>query len=233
MKTYWGSGSIAPRILNLGTRWGKPPPPYPVDGMLSGPRSRSGRGGWEWNPGRSSHSLATILTELPGLLIRKYESRITIWPPEVGWTRSESLPVASGVKIFGLCNRVAQVPVLAMLTASHGIVDNTPAYSGRPGFQPRSPDRLSSVFSSLPSVIKIGHVLSHSSSLHTIRSDITDAAESIPRCVFLWSVADRVILGSTCVLSSFNKEIIPSRLPLAHEWIPPSFLPLTPTTCYI
>jgi len=34
MKTYWGSGGIAPLILNLGTRWRwevslTPWPPYP------------------------------------------------------------------------------------------------------------------------------------------------------------------------------------------------------------
>jgi hypothetical protein len=53
-----GSGGIAPRILNLGTRWrcvvrfmprllypqGKNPW-YPLDRRLCGPQSRSGRGG--------------------------------------------------------------------------------------------------------------------------------------------------------------------------------------------
>jgi hypothetical protein len=57
MKTYWGSGSIAPRILDLSTRWrgvvsltprplypqGKSPW-YPLDRRLGGPQSRSGRG---------------------------------------------------------------------------------------------------------------------------------------------------------------------------------------------
>jgi hypothetical protein len=57
MKAYWGSGGIAPRILDLGTRcmWvvsftprslypqGKSPW-YPLDRRLSGPQSRSGRG---------------------------------------------------------------------------------------------------------------------------------------------------------------------------------------------
>jgi hypothetical protein len=62
MKTYWGSGGIAPHILDLGTRcrWvisftprplypqGKSPW-YPLDRRLGGPQSRSGRGGEEKN----------------------------------------------------------------------------------------------------------------------------------------------------------------------------------------
>jgi hypothetical protein len=65
VKTYWGSGGIAPRILDLGTRWrwvvnftpqplypqGKiPPPRYPLDRSLGGPQSRSGRSGEERTP---------------------------------------------------------------------------------------------------------------------------------------------------------------------------------------
>jgi hypothetical protein len=58
MKTYWGSGGIAPRILILGTRWKwvvsfahRPFYPkgksswYPLDRRLSGSQSCSGRGG--------------------------------------------------------------------------------------------------------------------------------------------------------------------------------------------
>jgi hypothetical protein len=62
MKAYWESGGIAPRILNLGTRWrwvvsfttrpfylqGKSPW-YPLDRGLGGPQSRSGGGGEEKN----------------------------------------------------------------------------------------------------------------------------------------------------------------------------------------
>jgi hypothetical protein len=62
MKVYWGSGGIAPRILDLGTRWtwvvsltprplypqGKSPW-YPLDGRRGGPQSRSGLGGVEKN----------------------------------------------------------------------------------------------------------------------------------------------------------------------------------------
>jgi hypothetical protein len=62
MKAYWGSGGIAPHILDLGTRWrwvvsftlrplypqGKRPS-YPLDRRLGGPQSRSGRGGEEKN----------------------------------------------------------------------------------------------------------------------------------------------------------------------------------------
>jgi hypothetical protein len=62
MKTYWGSGCIAPRILDLGTRWrwvvsftprqlysqGKSPW-FPLDRRLGGPQSHSGREGEEKN----------------------------------------------------------------------------------------------------------------------------------------------------------------------------------------
>jgi hypothetical protein len=74
IKTYWRNRDIAPRILNLGTRWrwvvsfmprplynrGKNPW-YPLDMRLGGPQSWSGRGGEDkkksytsptgnWNP---------------------------------------------------------------------------------------------------------------------------------------------------------------------------------------
>jgi hypothetical protein len=62
MKAYWETGGIAPRILDLGTRWRwvvsftpRPlypqgmRPCYPLDRRLSGPQSRSGRGGEEKN----------------------------------------------------------------------------------------------------------------------------------------------------------------------------------------
>jgi hypothetical protein len=62
MKAYYRSGGIAPRILDIGTRWrwvvsftprlfyrqGKSPW-YPLDRKLSGTQSRSGRGGEEKN----------------------------------------------------------------------------------------------------------------------------------------------------------------------------------------
>jgi len=90
MKTYCGSGGIAPPILNLGTRWRwmvrftpRPllhPPPrdkssrYP----LRGPQRRFGHDGegkksyncpfQELNSGRPDRSLASILTELRQLL---------------------------------------------------------------------------------------------------------------------------------------------------------------------
>jgi hypothetical protein len=62
MKAYRESGGIAPRILDLGTRWrwvvsftpqplypqGRSPW-YPLDTRLGGPQSRSGRGGEEKN----------------------------------------------------------------------------------------------------------------------------------------------------------------------------------------
>jgi hypothetical protein len=62
MKACWGSGDIAPRILDLGIRWVvsfTPRPLYPqgkrpwcpLDSRLGGPQSRSGRGDEE----RDSH----------------------------------------------------------------------------------------------------------------------------------------------------------------------------------
>jgi hypothetical protein len=62
MKAYWGSGHIAPRILDSGPRWrwvvsftprplypqGKSPW-YPLDRRLGGPQSLSGLGGEEKN----------------------------------------------------------------------------------------------------------------------------------------------------------------------------------------
>jgi hypothetical protein len=58
MKVYWGSGGIAPSILDLGTRWmcvisftplplypQSKSPWYPLYSRLCGPQRRSGRGG--------------------------------------------------------------------------------------------------------------------------------------------------------------------------------------------
>jgi len=92
IKMYLGSGGIAPRILNLDTRWnwvvtftprpfylrGKRPR-YPVDRRLSELQSRSGRDGEEkkshhcpcrdFNPGRPARSLVTVLTDLHRLVV--------------------------------------------------------------------------------------------------------------------------------------------------------------------
>jgi hypothetical protein len=81
MKVYWGSGGIAPCILDLGTRWKRvvsfttrplypqeKSPRYPFERRLSGPQSRCGRVGEEKNshhppeiefpnPNRSVHVL--------------------------------------------------------------------------------------------------------------------------------------------------------------------------------
>jgi hypothetical protein len=69
MKTYWGSSGIAPRILDLGVRWGwvvsftprqiypqEKKLRYPLDRRLCGSQSRSGRGGEE----KISHPLPGI-----------------------------------------------------------------------------------------------------------------------------------------------------------------------------
>jgi hypothetical protein len=62
MKAYRGSGGLAQRIFDLGTRWNwvvsftsrpfylqEESPRYPLNRRLSGPQSRSGRGGEEKN----------------------------------------------------------------------------------------------------------------------------------------------------------------------------------------
>jgi hypothetical protein len=92
VKTQWGSGGIAPRILNLVTRWRwvvsfTPRPLYPrgksslfpLDRRLGGPQSQSGCCGEEKNShhcphrklkdGRPVRRLVTTLPELPRLLM--------------------------------------------------------------------------------------------------------------------------------------------------------------------
>jgi hypothetical protein len=81
MKAYCGSGGIASRIIDLGTRWkwvinftprplyhqGKSPR-YPLDRGLGGPQSPSGRGGEEKNsqpPPGHEHSLALYHWVIP------------------------------------------------------------------------------------------------------------------------------------------------------------------------
>jgi hypothetical protein len=62
MEAYWGSGNIAPRILELGIKWRwvvsfttqpfytpEKSRLYPSDRRLGGPQNRSGRGGKEKN----------------------------------------------------------------------------------------------------------------------------------------------------------------------------------------
>jgi hypothetical protein len=77
MKTYHGSGGIAPRILDLGTQMevsgqlhalaALPPegksPCYPLDRRLGGTQCRSGRGGEEKNsqPRRESNPRTPIV----------------------------------------------------------------------------------------------------------------------------------------------------------------------------
>jgi hypothetical protein len=93
MKAYSASGGIAPRILNLGTRWrwvvsftpqplypqGKSPW-YPLDKRLGGPQSRSGRGGEgknsrppsgiePYNPNRPARNPALYRLRYDGFLI--------------------------------------------------------------------------------------------------------------------------------------------------------------------
>jgi hypothetical protein len=73
MKVYWGSGDVAPRILDLGNRWrwvvsftcqplypqGKSPC-YSLDRRLGGPQSRSGRDDEEKIPSPYRDSKQTL-----------------------------------------------------------------------------------------------------------------------------------------------------------------------------
>jgi hypothetical protein len=86
MGAYWGNGGIAPRILNLGSRWrwvvsftprplylqGKSPW-YPLDRKLGGPQSRSGGGGEEKN------SQLLLGLELPTirLVVQRYTTELS------------------------------------------------------------------------------------------------------------------------------------------------------------
>jgi len=74
MKTYWGTGGIAPRILNLGTWWRLGSASRP--GRFITPRRLYGHSAGvekqshhliceEHNPDRPSRGLATVLTVLP------------------------------------------------------------------------------------------------------------------------------------------------------------------------
>jgi hypothetical protein len=91
MKAYWGSGGVASRILDLGTRWrwvvsfttrllypqGKSPR-YPLSRRLGGPQSRSGLGGEEKN------SQPLLGLELPDHPVRS--------PALYNWTIPDPLP---------------------------------------------------------------------------------------------------------------------------------------------
>jgi hypothetical protein len=88
MKMYWGSGSIAPRILDLDTRWrwvvsltprplysqGKNPW-YPLDRKLGGHQSQSGRGGEDKNsqPHRESNPITPIVQPVAQLIVNIQE----------------------------------------------------------------------------------------------------------------------------------------------------------------
>jgi hypothetical protein len=101
MKAYWWSGSIAPRILDLGTRWrcvvsftsrplytqGKSPW-YPFDRRMGGTESRSEHGGEEKNsqlllelePSIIQPVAQRYITEISRLLLRAVNpNRIRIW----------------------------------------------------------------------------------------------------------------------------------------------------------
>jgi hypothetical protein len=106
MKAYWESGGIAPRILDLGTRWRwvvsfTPPslhpqgnsPWYPLERRLSGPQSRSGRSDEKNSqllPGLEPPTIQPIAqlytTELSRLLPRcRWEDNIRMDLREIGW----------------------------------------------------------------------------------------------------------------------------------------------------
>jgi hypothetical protein len=49
MKAYWENGGIAPRFIDLGTRWRLVVSVTPLDRRLGVPQSRSGHSGEERN----------------------------------------------------------------------------------------------------------------------------------------------------------------------------------------
>jgi hypothetical protein len=100
MKAYWESGSIASRILDLGTRWrwvvsftprplyhqGKSPW-YPLDRRLGGPQSRSGRGDEEKN----SQPLSRLELPIIHPVAQRYTNELekvyflTVFLKDYGW----------------------------------------------------------------------------------------------------------------------------------------------------
>jgi hypothetical protein len=119
MKTYWRSGGIAPRILDLGTRWrwvvsftprplypqGKSPC-YPLDRRLGGPQKRSGHGGEEKNsqPPRTP-------------IVKPVTQRYTDWAiTALGSSLFISESVSSGVdRLYGEVMEAVKLQVLFQL----------------------------------------------------------------------------------------------------------------------
>jgi hypothetical protein len=104
MKAYWGSTGIAPRILDPGTRWRRVvnftprllysqgnSPWYPLDRMLGGPHSRSGRGGEEKN----SQHLSVLEPPIIQYVAQRYTtelSRLTVQHNQyIKWPLNQSI----------------------------------------------------------------------------------------------------------------------------------------------
>jgi hypothetical protein len=102
-KTYWGSGCIPPRILDLCIRWrwvviftprpiytqGKSPW-YPLDRSLDGPQSQSGHGGKEKN----SQPLPALEPPIIQPVAQRYTtelSRLLTWTTEMGISSRQDL----------------------------------------------------------------------------------------------------------------------------------------------
>jgi hypothetical protein len=91
MKAYWGSGGIAPRIFDLGTRWrwvvsftpwplypqGKSPW-YPLDRRLGGPQRRS----WHSSEEKNSQLLPGLEPPIFQSIAQRYTNELSRLPYE-------------------------------------------------------------------------------------------------------------------------------------------------------
>jgi hypothetical protein len=117
MKAFWGSGGIAPRILDIKTRWkwvtiftprplylqGKSPW-HPLDRRLGGPQNRSGRGGKEKN----SQPLSRLEPPIIQPLAQRYTtelSRLLLFSLTLPNTVAWSMQDITCNKLF-FCNRI-------------------------------------------------------------------------------------------------------------------------------
>jgi hypothetical protein len=110
MKAYWENEGIAPRILDLGTRWrwvvSFTPRPfysqgksrwYPLDRKLSGPQKRSGRCG----EGKNSQPLLGIEPAINQPLAQRYTAELSRLPliKQNALTEHQAMKAFGGVEV--------------------------------------------------------------------------------------------------------------------------------------
>jgi hypothetical protein len=94
MKAHWGSGSIVPRVLDLGNRWGwvvsftprplyrqEKGPWYPLHRRLGGPQSRCGRG----RKVKNSQPLPGLEPPTIQPVAQRYQYKQTFWEKWNPW----------------------------------------------------------------------------------------------------------------------------------------------------